>query len=53
MAESLHDMPLFRDFAGLVGWDDRLPDESTLLRFHHVLEKQRLAERILTTVTCC
>jgi IS5 family transposase len=50
MGEALHDMPLFRDFAGLGGWDDRLPDESTILRFRHVLEKHKLAERILATV---
>jgi len=50
MEEALHDMPLFRDFAGLGGWDDRLPDESTILRFRHVLEKRKLAERILATV---
>jgi len=50
MEEALHDMPLFRDFAGLGGWDDRLPDESTILRFRHLLEKHKLAERILATV---
>ncbi|ABX19316.1 MULTISPECIES: IS5-like element ISBmu20 family transposase [Burkholderia] len=50
MEDALHDMPLFRDFAGLGGWDDRLPDESTILRFPHVLEKHKLAERILATV---
>ncbi|MDE2434577.1 MAG: IS5 family transposase, partial [Burkholderiales bacterium] len=50
MEEALHDMPLFRDFAGLGGWDDRLPDESTILRFRHVLEKHKLVERILATV---
>ncbi len=41
MEEALHDVPLFRDFAGLGGWDDRLPDESTILRFRHVLEKNK------------
>ena len=25
MEEALHDMPLFRDFAGLGGWDDACP----------------------------
>ena len=50
MEEALHDVPLFRDFAGLGGWDDRLPDESTILRFRHVLEKHKLSERILATV---
>ena len=50
MEEALHDMPLFRDFAGLGGWGDRLPDESTILRFRHVLEKHQLAEQILVTI---
>src|SRR5690606_28132385 len=50
MEEALHDVPLFRDFAGLGGWDDRLPDESTILRFRHVLEKHELAKRNLATV---
>ena len=50
MEDALHDVPLFRDFAGLGGWDDRLPDESTILRFRHVLEKHKLAEQILKTV---
>jgi IS5 family transposase len=50
MEEALHDVPLFREFAGLGGWDDRLPDESTILRFRHALEKDKLAEQILKTV---
>ena len=50
MEEALHDMPVFREFAGLEGWDERLPDESTILRFRHVLEKHKLAMQILQTV---
>ena len=50
MEEALHDMPVFRDFAGLEGWNERLPDESTILRFRHVLEKHKLAAQILQTV---
>lgn len=42
MEEALHDVPLFRDFAGLGGWDERLPDESTILRLRHVLEEHKL-----------
>ncbi|HMM84658.1 IS5 family transposase [Azohydromonas sp.] len=49
MEEALHDVPLFREFAGL-GWDTRLPDESTILRFRHLLERHKLAEQILATV---
>ena len=41
---------LFREFAGLEGWDERLPDESTILRFRHVLERNKLAPQILQTV---
>lgn len=33
MEEALHDVPLFREFAGLEGWDERLPDESTIFGF--------------------
>ncbi len=50
MEEALHDMPVFREFAGLEGWDERLPDESTILRFRHVLDKHKLAGQILQTV---
>lgn len=50
MEEALHDVPLFREFAGLGGWSDRLPDESTILRFRHLLEKHKLAAQILGRV---
>ena len=32
MEEALHDIALFRDFAGLC-WDSRIPDESTICGF--------------------
>jgi len=50
MEEALHDVPVFREFAGLEGWAERLPDESTILRFRHVLEQHKLAAQILQTV---
>ena len=50
MEEALHDVPLFRDFAGLGGWDQRLPDESTILRFRHLLEEHQLSAQILATI---
>jgi IS5 family transposase len=50
MEEALHDMPLYREFAGLEGPMRRLPDESTILRFRHLLEKHNLGEAILATV---
>jgi IS5 family transposase len=49
MEEALHDVPLFRAFAQL-SWDQRLPDESTIQRFRHLLEKHKLAEQILAIV---
>lgn len=50
MEEALHDMPLFRDFVGL-SWDSATPDESTILRFRHLLETYKLAEQVLKIVT--
>ena len=50
MEEALHDMALFREFAGLA-WSSPTPDESTILRFRHLLEKHKLAEEIFKTVT--
>jgi IS5 family transposase len=50
MEDALHDVPPFREFAGLGGWDDRLPDETTILRFRHALEEHKLAPQILKTI---
>ena len=50
MEDALHDVPLFREFAGLSGWGDHLPDESTILRFRHVLERHKLSEQILLSI---
>ena len=49
MEEALHDVPLFRECAGL-SWDTRLPDETTILRFRRVLEERKLAPQILAAV---
>ena len=49
MEESCFDTPLYREFAQLDA-HGRLPDESTILRFRHRLEKHKLAELILATV---
>lgn len=50
MEEALHDVPLFREFAALDNWNMRLPDESTILRFRHLLEKHELALQMLAVV---
>jgi transposase, IS5 family len=49
MEEAFFDTPLYREFARLEEFA-RLPDESTILRFRHRLEKHKLAEQILVTV---
>ena len=49
MEEAFFDTPLYREFAKLEEFA-RLPDESTILRFRHRLEKHKLAEQILLTV---
>ncbi len=49
MEEALHDMPVFREFAKLDGVS-RLPDETTILRFRHLLEKHDLATDMLRVV---
>jgi IS5 family transposase len=50
MEEALYDVPLYRDFAGLDGGMTRLPDESTILRFRHLLEAHGLAAQMLALV---
>ena len=49
MEEELHERPLYRRFVGLDG-AARLPDESTILRFRHLLEKHQLAPQVLGTI---
>ena len=49
MEEAFFDTPLYSEFAQLEAMS-RLPDESTILRFRHRLEKNKLAEQILNTV---
>jgi IS5 family transposase len=46
MEEELHERPLYRRFVGLEG-AARMPDETTILRFRHLLEKQQLAPQVL------
>ena len=49
MEEALHDVPLFREFAGLT-WDTAVPDETTILRFRRLLEEHKLAPQILALI---
>ena len=50
MEEALHDVPLYREFAKLGDARARLPDETTLLRFRHLLERHNLAPDMLRLV---
>ena len=50
MEEALHDIPLYREFAKLDAGITRLPDESTILRFRHMLEQNGLGAQILAAV---
>ena len=50
MEEALHDVPLYREFVKLDGALARLPDETTILRFRHLLEKHDLAVDMLRVV---
>ena len=49
MEEAFFDTPLYREFAQLQEFA-RLPDETTILRLRHRLEKHKLAEQMLITV---
>jgi IS5 family transposase len=50
MEEALHDIPAMRAFARLDAGEDLIPDESSILRFRHRLEKLGLAEQLLAEV---
>ena len=50
MEEAVHDIPLYWEFARLDVGITRLPDESTIQRFRHLLEEHQLGQQILATV---
>ena len=50
MEEALHDVPLYREFAGLDAGATRMPDESTILRFRHLLEANNLSIQLLAAI---
>jgi len=50
MEECLHDVPLYRGFAHLDTGMTRIPDESNILRFRHLLEAHSLAPKILNCI---
>jgi transposase, IS5 family len=50
MEDALYDSEAMRRFAGINPGADLLPDESTILRFRHLLEQHKLSERIFQEV---
>ena len=50
MEEALFDVPMYREFAQLPDALVRLPDESTIRRFRHLLEKHGLAAQMFAAV---
>jgi len=50
MEEALHDISLYCEFAKLDPGAMRLPDESTILRFRHLLEENNLSVQLLATI---
>jgi IS5 family transposase len=50
MEDALHATPLLRGFAGLDAGVDRMPDETTILNFRHLLEAYRLAQEVFQEV---
>jgi IS5 family transposase len=50
MEDALIEAPTMRRFAGIDMISDRIPDETTILAFRHLLEKHNLGEQIFETV---
>ncbi|MFO8237190.1 MAG: IS5 family transposase, partial [Prochlorococcaceae cyanobacterium] len=50
MEDALIEVPTMRRFAGIDLLSDRIPDETTILAFRHLLEKHNLGEQIFETV---
>ena len=48
--EMLYDSDSMRHFAGIELGDDRIPDETTILNFRHLLEKHALTEQLFAEV---
>jgi IS5 family transposase len=48
--DSLYDSESMRRFAGIELAEDVIPDESTILRFRHLLEEHRLTEKIFGAI---
>ncbi len=50
--EALYDSPVMRQFVGIDLGQEPVPDETTICRFRHLLEKHDLGGKMLDTVNC-
>jgi len=50
MEDALYDLESMRRFAGVELIDDAVPDESTILRFRHLLERHQLTQKLFELV---
>jgi len=50
MEDSLYDIESMRRFAGIELGEDAVPDETTILRFRHLLEKHYLTQAIFSQI---
>ena len=50
MEDALFEVPTMRRFAGIDMISDRIPDETTILTFRHLLEKHDLGQQIFEVV---
>ena len=50
MEDALYDSESMRRFAGIELIEDAVPDESTILRFRHLLERHQLTQKIFELV---
>jgi len=50
MEDALYDSESMRRFAGIELAEDAVPDESTILRFRHLLEQHKLSESIFAQI---
>ena len=48
--DALYDSESMRRFAGIELAEDKIPDETTILRFRHLLEEHKLTEQIFAAV---
>ncbi len=51
MEDALYEIESMRRFAGLELGEDRLPDETTILKFRHLLERHQLTDQLFSAVS--